>query len=188
MAVARRVMVPLAVGLALGLSDGHRVGPVGAQGAAPGPGRTPVPAPSHVHGTPKGWRFTWPAGDAGRGREVFQKLECYSCHEVRGERFPGPSDTARLGPELSAMGPMHPPEYLAEAIINPSAVVEPNHGYASPDRSSKMPSYSESLTLQETIDLVAYLRQLRPPAASAPAPAGPRRPHDALTRPREGAA
>jgi hypothetical protein len=30
-----------------------------------------------------------------------------------------------------------------------------NHGYAAPDGSSKMPSYGDSLTLQETIDLVA---------------------------------
>jgi hypothetical protein len=27
-----------------------------------------------------------------------------------------------------------------------------------------MPSYADSLTIQETIDLVAYLRELRPPA------------------------
>jgi len=174
MAVARGLTISLALaGLALGISGGDSVGPADAQGAAPpGPSRPPAPAPTHMHGTPKGWRFTWPPGNAAKGREVFLKLECYSCHEVRGERFPGPSDTARLGPELSAMGRMHPPEYFAEAIINPSAVIEPNRGYASPDGSSKMPSYGESLTIQETIDLVAYLRQLRPPAAAEPSPGG----------------
>jgi cytochrome c553 len=169
MGVGRWLPTSLAVaGLALGLSGGHRGGLAAAQAGSQGTSRAPASAPPHVHGTPKGWRFMWPPGNPARGREVFQKLECYTCHEVRGERFPGPSDTARLGPELSAMGPMHPPEYLAESIINPSAVVERNHGYASPDGSSKMPSYADSLTLQETIDLVAYLRQLRPPAASAP--------------------
>src|SRR5262245_36282185 len=173
MAVARGLTISLALtGLVLGLSAGRRVGPVVAQIAPPATKATPAPSPTHVHGTPQGWRFAWPRGDAARGREVFQKLECYSCHEVRGESFPRPSDTARLGPELSAMGPMHPPEYLAEAIINPSAVIERNRGYAAPDGSSKMPSYGESLTLQETIDLVAYLKKLRPPAASAPAPGG----------------
>jgi hypothetical protein len=64
------------------------------------------------------------------------------------------------------MGQLHPPEYFAESIINPSAVIERGRGYAAPDGSSKMPSYSESVTVQETIDLVAFLRQLRPPAAS----------------------
>jgi cytochrome c2 len=173
MAVARWLTVPLALAaLALGVWSGRSVGLANAQGAPPGTSRAPAPAAPHVHGTPKGWRFSWPSGDPAKGREVFQKLECYSCHEVRGERFPGPTDTARLGPELSAMGAMHPPEYLAESIINPSAVIERNHGYAAADGSSKMPSYGDSLTLQETIDLVAYLKQLRPPAASAPAPSG----------------
>ena len=173
MAVARWPAITLALaGLVLGLSSGRSVGHAVAQAAPPGAKGTPAPPPTHVHGTPKGWRFAWPPGNAARGREVFQKLECYSCHEVRGERFPGPSDPARLGPELSAMGPMHPPEYLAESIINPGAVIERNLGYAAPDGSSKMPSYGESLTLQETIDLVAYLKQLRPPAATAPAPGG----------------
>ena len=105
---------------------------------------------------------------------MFQKLECYSCHEVRGERFPSPSDPGRTGPELSMMGPLHPPEFFAEAIINPSAVVERNRGYAAADGSSKMPSYGSLMTVQETIDLVAYLRQLRPPAASAPGHGGHR--------------
>ena len=173
MAVERWLAITLVLAaLVLGLTSERSVGLVAAQGVPPGAKKTPTPAPTHVHGTPKGWRFTWPAGNAAKGREVFQKLECYSCHEVRGESFPGPSDTARLGPELSAMGLIHPAEYLAEAIINPSAVIERNRGYAAPDGSSKMPSYSDSLTLQETIDLVAYLKQLRPPAASAPPPGG----------------
>jgi mono/diheme cytochrome c family protein len=171
MAAARWLTVlPALAGLALGLTVGRSVAPAAAQVSPPG--KTSPLVPPHVHGTPKGWHFTWPPGDAARGREIFQKLECYSCHEVRGERFPGPSDAARLGPELSAMGPMHPPEYLAEAIINPSAVVERNHGYAAADGSSKMPSYSDALTLQETIDLVAYLKQLKPPAAATPIPGG----------------
>ena len=172
MVVARRLMLTLALaGFVLGLSGGREPGRADAQAPAPAPGPTRAPAPPPVHGTPKDWRFSWPKGDPAKGRGVFQRLECYSCHEVRGERFPTPTDRARVGPELSAMGPLHPPEYFAEAIINPGAVVEPNRGYASADGSSKMPSYGESLTIQEAIDLVAYLRQLRPPAA-APAPDG----------------
>jgi mono/diheme cytochrome c family protein len=164
-------MVGLAVsGLALGSLAGQLTGRAAAQGTVPGAGSPPpakTPAAPHVHATPKGWRFTWPKGDPAKGRDVFQKLECYSCHEVRGERFPAPSDSERTGPELSMMGPLHPPEFFAESIINPSAVVERGRGYGAADGSSKMPSYGDSLTVQETIDLVAYLRQLRPPAASS---------------------
>ena len=116
------------------------------------------------HGTPPGWKFTWPeGGDPVRGREVFVKLECHSCHEVRGERFPAPSREGKVGPELSRMGPLHEAEYFAEAIINPSAVVEKGKAYEAPDGSSKMPSYNDSLTVQEVVDLVAFLRSLRSP-------------------------
>ena len=102
-------MVGLAVsGLALGSLAGQLTGRAAAQGTVPGAGSPPpakTPAAPHVHATPKGWRFAWPKGDPAKGRDVFQKLECYSCHEVRGERFPAPSDSERTGPELSTMGP-----------------------------------------------------------------------------------
>lgn len=129
----------------------------------------------HVeHGTPRGWKFTWPKGDPAKGREVFVKLECYSCHEVKGEAFPAPGDEGKLGPELSAMGPLHEPEYFAEAIIHPNAVIEKGKGYSGPDGSSKMPSYNDTVTVQEVVDLVAFLLSLRPPSA---APAGHGRGH-----------
>jgi mono/diheme cytochrome c family protein len=160
------LLLPLA-GLVLGLTALREVDRADAQSTAPGPVRSGSPAPARAHGTPKGWRFAWPKGDPAKGRDVFQKLECHSCHEVRGERFPAPTDRGRVGPELSAMAPLHPPEYFAESIINPGAVIERGRGYAAADGSSKMPSYADSLTIQETIDLVAYLRQLQPPAAPA---------------------
>lgn len=131
------------------------------------------------HGTPEGWKFSWPAGNAAAGREVFVKLECFSCHEVRGEQFPKPDhgeDPGEAGPELSSMAPLHPAEYFAEAILNPNAVVEEGKGYRAPDGKSKMPSYNDLVSLQELIDLVAYLKGLKgggaaPGHGSPPAPA-----------------
>jgi hypothetical protein len=144
-----------------------------AASAQPGPpAGAGAPAGQAGHGTPAGWQFAWPGGgDPARGREVFVKLECYSCHEVRGERFPAPRNGGGTGPELAAMGPLHPPEYFAEAVINPSAAIEPGRGYAASDGSSKMPSYNDAVTVQEVVDLVAYLKALRLPATG---PAGPR--------------
>ncbi len=132
-------------------------------GAAPG--RAQQAEPPHAHGSLAGWRFTWPQGDPRRGREAFLKFECYRCHEVRGERFPAATDRGSVGPELSQMGPLHEPEYFAEAIVNPSATIERNRGYEGPDGSSKMPSFNDSMTVQELVDLVAFLRGLRPPGA-----------------------
>jgi hypothetical protein len=62
------------------------------------------------------------------------------------------------------MGPLHEVEYFAESILNPGAVIERGKGYQAADGSSKMPSFNDSMTVQELIDLVAYLRTLKPPA------------------------
>src|SRR5712691_4705600 len=97
----------------------------------------------HQHGTPEGWKFRLPTGDHAKGREVFAKFECYKCHEVRGERFPS-TEKENVGPELSAMGPLHDAEYFAESIVNPSKVMEKGKGYAAKDGSSKMPSFNDS--------------------------------------------
>jgi sulfur-oxidizing protein SoxX len=120
-----------------------------------------APARGHEgHGTPRGWKFTLPAGDAGRGRAAFEKFECFKCHEVKGEKFPAPSDTANAGPELAHMSAHHPAEFFAESIVNPRAVID--RGYAASDGSSKMPSFNDAMTVQEMVDLVAYLVRLKP--------------------------
>jgi len=126
------------------------------------PAQPPAPDPHAGHGTPKGWKFTLPKGDPAKGREVFAKLECYACHEVKGERFPAPTEQAKVGPELSQMAPLHEAEYFAEAVLNPSVVIDKGKGYQAPDGSSKMPEFNDSLTVKELIDLVAYLRSLKP--------------------------
>ena len=126
--------------------------------------QTPTHGMSQGHGTPQDWKFTMPKGDAERGRKVFVELECYKCHEVKGERFPQVAEADKgVGPELSQMAGMHPAEYLAEAIINPNAVLEPEYkdkGYLGEDGKSKMPDYNDILTVKQAADLAAYVASL----------------------------
>ena len=123
--------------------------------------------------TPKGWRFALPPGNVDAGRKAFADFECFKCHAVQGERFPAPKpDEGGVGPALSGMGSMHPAEYLAEAIINPNASAawrikhhkEEKKGYLGADGKSKMPGYNGAMTVQQLIDLVAYLKSLTSPA------------------------
>lgn len=116
-----------------------------------------VPARATENHHSKDWRFSLPKGDAAKGRAVFDKFECYYCHQVRGEQFPYPVESA---PELSQMGAMHPVEFFAESIINPNAVVPKT--YQEPDGTSPMTDFTEKMTLRELIDVSAYIASLRP--------------------------
>jgi len=109
---------------------------------------------------PKGWTFTMPKGNPPKGRAVFDKFSCYSCHEVRGEKFPPLDKGQAVGPELSQMGPMHPLEYFTESIVNPSAVAAKK--FRGPDGKSKHPSFDADMTVEELIDVSAYLASLKP--------------------------
>ena len=125
------------------------------RGAAKSQGAVQAPEPHH----PRNWRFTMPKGDTVKGRTVFEKFECYSCHRIKGEAFPEPIDSA---PELSQMGALHPLEYFTESVIHPNAVVPRN--LRNRDGSSPMSKdHIERMTLRELIDLSSYLAGLKPP-------------------------
>ena len=117
-----------------------------------------APAPRSIDSHhPRGWRFMMPKGEPAKGKAVFEKFECYYCHEVRGEGFPGPTESA---PELSQMGPMHPVEFFAESILNPNAVVP--KPYREADGKSPMTDFTEKMTVRELIDVSAYVASLKP--------------------------
>lgn len=116
------------------------------------------------HGMPKDWKFTLAEGDAAEGRKLFVEIECYKCHEVKGESFPNVAANEKgVGPELSQMGGMHPVEFFAESIANPNAVIDEDakeQGHVGPDGRSKMPSFADILTVKQLTDLAAYLVSL----------------------------
>jgi len=117
------------------------------------------------HGMSADWKFTLPQGDPVEGRKGFVELECYKCHEVKGETFPAVAAAERgVGPELSQMAGMHPVEFFAESIMNPNAVIDPDakaKGYLGDDGKSKMPNYNDVLTVKQVADLAAYLTSLK---------------------------
>jgi mono/diheme cytochrome c family protein len=117
------------------------------------------------HGMASDWKFTLPKGDPSEGRKVFIEVECYKCHQVKGETFPAVADSDKgAGPELSQMAGMHPLEFFAESIVNPNAVIDPEAkklGYLGEDGKSKMPDYSDVLTIKQVTDLATYLTSLK---------------------------
>jgi mono/diheme cytochrome c family protein len=163
-----RVIAPV-VGLTLvatAWGQGTSTHPMGAghpsSTATPAPIRTTMEALHAQGGVPKGWKFLMPRGDAAKGRDVFVSMECFACHAVRGEDFPKSSKRDQgPGPDLTGMGSHHPAEYFAESIVNPNRVIIQGAGYTGSDGLSKMPGYGDTMTVQQLVDVVAYLRSLK---------------------------
>src|SRR5262245_60757033 len=142
--------------------QGHGVTPPTASGGeGAGERKITMEELHRLGGVPRGWKFALPPGDAGKGRQVFADLECYKCHAIQGETFPQPGgDAKNAGPELTGMGGHHPAEYFAESILSPNAVILEGPGYTGPDGKSIMPSYADSLSVTQLVDLVAFLKSL----------------------------
>jgi mono/diheme cytochrome c family protein len=155
----RSWFVAALAGIALVGCRGERGGSAPVVRPAATPGMRITMATLHQFGgIPPGWKFTPPPGNPTAGRQAFVDLGCYSCHTVTGEQFPGSGDH-KPGPDLTGMGGHHPPEYFAEAILNPDAVLVEGSGYVAADGHSTMPSYPD-LTAGQLADLVSYLKSL----------------------------
>ena len=169
----RHIVMFAGLGLSVGLAPASaaRGQDHAAHGQAPSKAGASTPAPpastrismEALHaagGVPPGWRFAVPPGDATAGRQAFVDFQCYACHAITGEQFPlPPGASATAGPDLSGMGGHHPAEYLAESIVNPSAVLIDGPGYIGGDGRSIMPAYPD-MTLAQLVNLVAYLKTL----------------------------
>jgi mono/diheme cytochrome c family protein len=104
---------------------------------------------------PEGWHFTLPSGTPSAGRAVYERMDCSSCHALAAMGAPR-EGRGKVGPALDGYGKL-PPEYLAESIIRAHKVVAAP-GYAVEQGKAIMGNYNHFLTVQELIDLVAFLR------------------------------
>ena len=104
--------------------------------------------------------FRLPDGDPEAGRVAFLYMQCNQCHFMEGENFPPVADAepyVELGGRVT-----HVKTYgnLVTSIINPSH--ELASGYAkevvSENGESNMYIYNRHMTVQELIDLVAFLQ------------------------------
>ena len=107
--------------------------------------------------------FRLPEGDADSGKEAFTKMSCHQCHSVAGVEFQVVE--AEAGIHYALGGEVRKVKSYGElvtAIIQPQHVVSPDflatiketerEGYISP-----MPNYNETMTVQQMIDIVAFL-------------------------------
>jgi mono/diheme cytochrome c family protein len=105
--------------------------------------------------------FRLPDGNADKGQEIFVELECNSCHQISGMELPAPPErgpvTVILGGEVQSIKTYGE---LVSSVINPSHKLI--RGYPedaiSQDGQSLMTVYNDRMTVQQLIDLVAFLQ------------------------------
>lgn len=99
-------------------------------------------------------------GDARNGEATFVALGCYQCHEVSGVELPKP---AVRPPVMVALGGQVAQDvtdgYLVTSIINPSYTLAPYpRELITAGGRSRMPDYSERMTVRQLVDTVAFLQ------------------------------
>jgi len=105
--------------------------------------------------------FRLPTGDSTAGQAAFIALQCTTCHQVAGLDLPAAQET---GPARVTLGgdvtKVKTYGELVTSIINPSHRLA--WGYSeeqvSRDGESLMRVYNEIMTVQQLIDLVAFLQ------------------------------
>ena len=108
--------------------------------------------------------FLLPDGEVELGKAAFVELECNSCHSVDGVDLPPPtliplpSASVVLGGQVFEI---RTDGYLVTSIINPSHKLVSGldkEEITTSTGESRMPDYSDIMTVRQLIDLVAFLQ------------------------------
>ena len=103
--------------------------------------------------------FALPEGDIAEGKAVYQRMSCYECHSISEIAWKGGIDSLKipLGGEVSSLKTYGE---LVTSVINPSHKIARayNQQVTTVEGVSKMKNYNEVLTVQELVDLVAFLQ------------------------------
>lgn len=107
--------------------------------------------------------FALPPGDAQRGQTEFVALGCNNCHRItdvveRNADSPWTEVDVRLGGQVSRVKTYGE---LVTAIIHPSRDLSRGDSPAlvTAEGQSKMPSYNDTMTVQQLVDLTTFLQQ-----------------------------
>ncbi len=107
----------------------------------------------------KGFRL--PDGDTQKGQETFVDLQCNTCHKISGLDLPDPIQS---GPVTITLGgiirSVKTYGELVSSIVNPSHKLISSYpkDEVSRDGKSLMTVYNDRMTVQQLIDLVAFLQ------------------------------
>jgi len=107
----------------------------------------------------KGFRL--PDGNTQAGQAVFIELQCNTCHQISGLDLPAPIQS---GPVMITLGgtvrTVRTYGELVSSVVNPSHKLIDSYPEDQVSRESKslMTVYNDRMTVQQLIDLVAFLQ------------------------------
>ncbi len=99
-----------------------------------------------------------PDGNASLGKLAFKKYRCFDCHQFSEMYIESESTSNIKGPSIAFSDKDN--ISIATAIINPSHSIAPGYGKGVPEdeQISPMKNFKNQMSVQELIDLVAYLK------------------------------
>ena len=108
--------------------------------------------------TPAGLHL--PKGDVDRGKVAFLNLGCHECHEVPGAGLPTPEVQPAVPVKLGGVIDRRLSDgYIITSLLDPSYHLAPFPKEAiTSDGKSRMPSYAHKMTVEQMIDIVAFLQ------------------------------
>ena len=105
--------------------------------------------------------FFLPKGDAAAGKKAFMDLKCFTCHQVENSSGFNHPLAAKPGPVLGKKQADYANGWIANSIVSPSHTIAFDSSAAAEDAQlSPMGDFTETMTVRQMIDLVAYIRSL----------------------------
>lgn len=107
--------------------------------------------------SPSGFRL--PPGDVTSGEKAFVDLQCATCHTLPGSDMPAPTSATPIALGGRVMMPPTDGDLTTDIILPASHFAS---GYPASQvqegSKSKMPDYTEKITIKQLADLVAFLQ------------------------------
>lgn len=109
--------------------------------------------------------FRLPDGDPAQGQKNFLALDCHSCHHAVGVELPEPTSAGPVRVELGGKTTLlRTYGDLVTSVINPTHRLAPGlqrvEGATDAEGKSIMRNYNEVMTVQQLVDIVAFLQPL----------------------------
>ena len=109
--------------------------------------------------------FRLPEGNTERGKAAFLQMNCHRCHTVAGIVLPNPDSPSPIMLELGGVvrkaktyGELVTSVIRSQHIVSTEHLAKLGEGME-PDTSAPMPSFNDTMTVAQMIDVVTFLHE-----------------------------